>query len=52
MISFSVILFLSLLQTANAVTSENLIQPVDIKVTQFLASRFDCSNQYNWDNSA
>ena len=45
MILFSVIFFSFLLQTVN--TSKRLIQADDPRITQLLASHYDCWKQYN-----
>ena len=46
MILFSVILHFSLLQIADANTSEKLVQPDDPRITQLLATHNDRSKQY------
>ena len=46
MILFSVIFKFSMLQIADAVTSEMSIQPVDPWITQLLATQFVCSILY------
>ena len=46
-ILFSVIFIFSMLQIADAITSENLIQPDDSLITERLATHYDCSKQYN-----
>ena len=45
-IIFAVILYFSLLQSAITINSEFLIQPDDRRITQLLATYYDCSNQY------
>ena len=42
---FSVLLHFSLLQIADAMTSDNLVQPDDPRVTQFIATH-DRSKRY------
>ena len=43
---FSVTLNFSLLQMADAITSEKNFQPDDVRITQLLATHYDCSKQY------
>ena len=47
MISLSVIVHFSSVQIADAITSENLIETNDPRITQLLATHYDCSIQYN-----
>ena len=44
---FSIVLMFSGPQTAHAITSENLFQLADSRLTQFLATHCDCSKQNN-----
>ena len=47
MILFSVKIISSLLQIANTITSENLIQPDDLRITHSLATHYDSWKEYN-----
>ena len=47
MILFSVLIIFSLLPTATTITHENLVQLDDPRVTQLIATHYDCSEQYN-----
>ena len=47
MILFSVVINLSLLLIVDAITSENLTQPDDPRITQLPATHYECSKQNN-----
>ena len=47
MILVSTIFHFSVLQIPDAITNENLIQPVGPRIHQLLATHYDCSAQYS-----
>ena len=47
MVSLSVIFDFPILQIADAITCENLLQPDDPRITQLLATHYDNSKRYN-----